>query len=146
MLKKTVQRGRSERRGDAYSVPYGEPLNEATTKLADFFSILLVLLDSLAPSSMATQAVRKAPRSMDTLRFLAKVSDQVIIDRLGAQAAAFSDSMTIPARCRSRRSKDQIAMGIQHMDILVLVLGLSPDTLVNRRDRRDLNRDLDAAQ
>jgi hypothetical protein len=35
-----VQRGRSKRRGDAYS-EYVEPLNEARTKLADFFSILL---------------------------------------------------------------------------------------------------------
>jgi hypothetical protein len=46
-----VQRGRSERRGKSYSVPYGEPLSDATclrealrrrqgTKLADFFSIL----------------------------------------------------------------------------------------------------------
>ena len=41
MLKKTVQQGRSERRGEAYSVPYVEPLSKARTKLADFFSILL---------------------------------------------------------------------------------------------------------
>jgi len=36
-----VQRGRSERRGEAYSVPYVEPLSDARTKLVDFFSILL---------------------------------------------------------------------------------------------------------
>ena len=36
-----VQRGRSEHRGEAYSVPYVEPLSDARTKLADFFSILL---------------------------------------------------------------------------------------------------------
>ncbi len=41
MLKKAVQQGRSKRRGDAYSVRYGEPLSEARTPLADFFSILL---------------------------------------------------------------------------------------------------------
>ena len=41
MLKKTVQQGRSERRGEAYSVRYVEPLSEARTMLADFFSILL---------------------------------------------------------------------------------------------------------
>jgi hypothetical protein len=42
MLKKTVQQGRSERRGEgAYSVRYVEPLSEARTLLADFFSILL---------------------------------------------------------------------------------------------------------
>ena len=36
-----AQQGRSERRGEAYSVLYGEPLNDARTMLADFFSILL---------------------------------------------------------------------------------------------------------
>jgi hypothetical protein len=41
MLKKAVRQGRSKRRGDAYSVRYGEPLSEARTPLADFFSILL---------------------------------------------------------------------------------------------------------
>jgi len=41
MLKKVVQQGRSKQRGDAYSVRYGEPLSEARTQLADFFSILL---------------------------------------------------------------------------------------------------------
>jgi hypothetical protein len=35
-----VQQGRSERRGEAY-VSYVEPLSEARTTLADFFSILL---------------------------------------------------------------------------------------------------------
>ncbi|GIW55980.1 MAG: hypothetical protein KatS3mg082_2384 [Nitrospiraceae bacterium] len=44
MFKKAVQRGRSERRGEAYSSPYVEPLSDARTKLADFFNILLVLL------------------------------------------------------------------------------------------------------
>jgi hypothetical protein len=42
MFKKAVQRGRSERRGEAYSSPYVEPLSDARTKLADFFNILLV--------------------------------------------------------------------------------------------------------
>ena len=36
-----VQRGRSKRRGEAYS-EYVEPLNDARTKLADFFNILLL--------------------------------------------------------------------------------------------------------
>ena len=40
MLKKAVQQGRSKRRGDAYFVPYVEPLRAARTPLADFFSIL----------------------------------------------------------------------------------------------------------
>ena len=41
MLKKAGQQGRSKRRGEAYSVRYGEPLSEARTPLTDFFSILL---------------------------------------------------------------------------------------------------------
>jgi hypothetical protein len=41
MLKKAVQQGRSERGGEAYFVSYVEPLSEARTPLADFFSILL---------------------------------------------------------------------------------------------------------
>jgi hypothetical protein len=36
-----LRRGRSERRGEAYIEPYVEPLNDARTKLADFFTILL---------------------------------------------------------------------------------------------------------
>jgi len=40
MLKKFVQQGRSERSGEAYSVPYVEPLSDARTPLADFFSVL----------------------------------------------------------------------------------------------------------
>jgi hypothetical protein len=42
MLKKSVQQGLSERRGESYCVPYVEPLREARTPLADFFSTLLV--------------------------------------------------------------------------------------------------------
>jgi hypothetical protein len=44
MLKKAVQQGRNERRGEA-SLRYVEPLREARTKLADFLSILLGLQD-----------------------------------------------------------------------------------------------------
>jgi hypothetical protein len=40
MLKMAIQQGRSERRGEAYA-SYVEPLNDARTPLADFFSILL---------------------------------------------------------------------------------------------------------
>jgi hypothetical protein len=43
MVKKAVQRGRSQRRGEAYSLRYVEPLSDARTKLADFFNILLVV-------------------------------------------------------------------------------------------------------
>src|SRR5574340_696052 len=41
LFKKAVQQGRSERRGEAYSSPYGEPLSDARTKLAAFFNSLL---------------------------------------------------------------------------------------------------------
>jgi hypothetical protein len=41
MLKKGVQQGRSERRGEAYPLGYVEDLSDVRTKLADFFSILL---------------------------------------------------------------------------------------------------------
>ena len=45
MLKKSVQQGRSERRGEAYFVLYVKPLSEARTPLADFFSILLGMVE-----------------------------------------------------------------------------------------------------
>jgi TPR repeat protein len=41
MLKKVVQRDRSERRGEAYVFGYVEPLRDARTKLEAFFSILM---------------------------------------------------------------------------------------------------------
>ena len=41
MLKKFVRQGRSERRTEAYPLGYVEDLNDARTKLADFFSTLL---------------------------------------------------------------------------------------------------------
>ncbi len=42
--------GRSEQRGESYSVSYVEPQSEAKTKLADCFNILPGLLDSPQPS------------------------------------------------------------------------------------------------
>jgi hypothetical protein len=42
MFKKAVRRGRSERRGEAYS-EYVEHLSDARTKLAAFFNILLTI-------------------------------------------------------------------------------------------------------
>ena len=41
MRKKAVQQGRSEQRGESYSVLYVEPLSDARTPLAVFFRILL---------------------------------------------------------------------------------------------------------
>lgn len=45
MFKQTIQRGRSERKGEAYVGSYVEPLSDARTKLMDFFNILLGLKD-----------------------------------------------------------------------------------------------------
>jgi len=41
------RQGRSERRGESYSVPYVEPLSDARTTLVDFFSILLDIRRSI---------------------------------------------------------------------------------------------------
>jgi len=41
MFKKAVQQGRSERKGEAYSLLYVETLSDTRTKLEDFFNILL---------------------------------------------------------------------------------------------------------
>ncbi len=41
MFMKAFQKGRSERRNEAHSLPYVEPLNDAGTTLEDFFNILL---------------------------------------------------------------------------------------------------------
>ena len=43
MFKKVFQQGRSERRGEAYSGLYVEPLSDARTKLEIFFNLLLGL-------------------------------------------------------------------------------------------------------
>ena len=42
LFRKAVQQGRGERRGDAYSVPYVEPLSDARTPLAALLNSLLV--------------------------------------------------------------------------------------------------------
>ena len=65
MLKMAVQHGRSERRGSTYSVSYVEPLRDARTKLADFFSILLEVLGMTTTTRIAWQATcqaRQMPR------------------------------------------------------------------------------------
>jgi hypothetical protein len=42
MFKKALQQGLNERRGEAYSAPYVEPLSDARTTLETFFNILLI--------------------------------------------------------------------------------------------------------
>jgi hypothetical protein len=67
MRKKAVQQGRNERRGEAYSVPYVEPLNDARTPLADFLRILLEILCVVRP----TEQVPSCEQSEDEQSFLA---------------------------------------------------------------------------
>jgi len=42
LFRQAVQQGRSKRRGDAYSLPYVEPLSATRTPLADFINSLLM--------------------------------------------------------------------------------------------------------
>jgi hypothetical protein len=42
LFRKVVRQGRSERKGEAYSLPYVEPLSDARTRLADFINSLLI--------------------------------------------------------------------------------------------------------
>ena len=51
LFRKAVPQGRSERRGESYSVPYVEPLSDATTPLAAFFNSLLSERMSPEPKS-----------------------------------------------------------------------------------------------
>jgi hypothetical protein len=41
LFRKAIQQGRSERKGESYSVPYVEPLSDARTMLAGFVNSLL---------------------------------------------------------------------------------------------------------
>ena len=72
MLKKAAQQGRNKRRGDAYSVRYGEPLSEARTPLADFFSILLRSAVFYLPITNVSVAARATASILN--RFLAPFS------------------------------------------------------------------------
>jgi hypothetical protein len=64
MFKKAVQRGRSERRGEAYSLPYVEPLSDVRTKLADFFNILLANSRGLIAGYVATVVIHRLARPL----------------------------------------------------------------------------------
>ena len=44
MVKKAIQLGRSERRGEAYPLRYVEPPSDARTKLGAFFNILMLVV------------------------------------------------------------------------------------------------------
>ena len=59
-----VQRGRSKRRCEAYSLRYAESLSAARTKLADFFSILLSTLHLFRSIAMLLLRLEKMRYAM----------------------------------------------------------------------------------
>ena len=80
MLKKAVQQGRSERRPEAYSLRYVEGLNDARTKLAGFFSILLVSVLRLYRSrrEIPVETVKLFRREI----FILESGESGLIDRI----------------------------------------------------------------
>ena len=50
LFRKAVEQGRSERRGESYSLPYVEPLSDARTPLASFVNSLLDTVSDPIPS------------------------------------------------------------------------------------------------
>ncbi|GEM_PF-1737228 len=60
MRKKAVQQGRSEQRGESYSLPYVEPLSVARTPLAGFVNGLLEVM-RLASGIHFTEAESAKP-------------------------------------------------------------------------------------
>ncbi len=64
VFKKAVQQGRSERKGESYSLPYGEPLSDARTPLTDFFN---TLLESRNSSGQIIQPLDRRLPLMDPL-------------------------------------------------------------------------------
>ena len=65
LFSKAVQQGRSERRGDAYSVQYVEPLSDARTPLADFVNCLL---DRISWSRMSAGYRKAIPAILRRLK------------------------------------------------------------------------------
>ena len=59
MVKKAVQQGRSKRGGEAYFEPYVEPLSDARTPLADFFSILLKNRHIIVTASQVVKVITR---------------------------------------------------------------------------------------
>mgnify|MGYP003438745403 CR=1 FL=1 len=57
-----AQQGRSERRGESYSVPYVEPLSDERTPLAGYFRILLEPALQLLASGRTEQNIKVVPR------------------------------------------------------------------------------------
>src|SRR5215475_3165065 len=72
MFKKPVQRGHSERRGEAYSFLYVEPLSDARTKLADFFNILIGLLHLIRIPPYPAQTMNPSDLTLEQLKELVR--------------------------------------------------------------------------
>jgi hypothetical protein len=62
MFKKAVQRGRSERKVEAYSSPDVETLSEMRTKLAGFFNVPLSRSGGMADTPASGAGARKGVR------------------------------------------------------------------------------------
>jgi len=75
--------GRSERRGESYSLPYVEPLSDVRTKLADFFNSLLVFM--LAAALLVSCGVVGSPVAPDTVGVAVTIEEQKRRDALEAQ-------------------------------------------------------------
>ena len=59
LFRKAVQQGRSERRGDAYSGSYVEPLSEARTPLAGFVNSLLVGVEACGDTLLRSEVLSR---------------------------------------------------------------------------------------
>jgi len=68
MVKMAVQRGRSKRRGEAYSLRYLEPLNAVRTKPTDYFTILIGFTDQSARPNDGMPSIPESHGGRDTGR------------------------------------------------------------------------------
>ena len=76
LFRKAVQQGRSEQRGESYSVLYVEPLSDARTPLADFVNNLLV--ESVIPYGQQRSPIG----ARDHMRIIAQFGAGLICDRV----------------------------------------------------------------
>lgn len=87
LFRKSVQQGRSERRGEAYFLPYVEPLSDARTPLAGFVNSLLESPPMPAPST--PQTILDVTEDLETGgdSGLGRSRDHGIFDQIGASDA-----------------------------------------------------------
>ena len=79
MFKKTVQRGRSEQRGESYSAPYVEPLSDARTMLAGLFqhpaSVPIFSMPPRVSCAASMKQLRRYSFDRDKSAFLISLGD-----------------------------------------------------------------------